>query len=109
MALHGPHHGAQKSTSSGTSLLVACASKLSAFSATGCPPNNGDPQWPHLPPAPAASFSRGARFRVLQAGQATIRLSVMAHLDVDLKECHGSDYVALTAINAFCAARCGRR
>ena len=30
--------------------------------------------------APAASFSRGARFRVLQAGQATIRESDMAHL-----------------------------
>ena len=83
MALHGPHHGAQKSTSRGMSLLLACVSKLWAFSATGCPPNSGAPQLPHLPLAPAASLSRGARFRVLQAGQATITVSVMANLDAD--------------------------
>ena len=35
MALQGPHHGAQKSTSSGMSLLAAWVSKLWAFSATG--------------------------------------------------------------------------
>src|SRR5258708_18774898 len=81
MALHGPHHGAQKSTTKGMSLLAACVSKLWAFRATGCPPNSGAPQWPHLPPAPAASFSRGARFSVLQLGQATKRLSAMANLD----------------------------
>jgi hypothetical protein len=27
IALHGPHHGAQKSTTTGTSLLVICAKK----------------------------------------------------------------------------------
>jgi hypothetical protein len=65
------------------SLLAACVSKLWAFSATGCPANRGAPQLPHLPLAPAASLSRGARFRVLQAGQATITVSVMANLDAD--------------------------
>jgi hypothetical protein len=43
---------------------------------------------------PAASFSRGARFRVLQAGQATIRVSVMANLADDLEECGEGDDVA---------------
>jgi hypothetical protein len=58
------------------SLFAACASKLAASSATGWPENNGDLHWPHLP-APPASLSRGARFKVLHDGQATMSISGM--------------------------------
>ncbi|KLD75110.1 hypothetical protein Y886_28865 [Xanthomonas hyacinthi DSM 19077] len=40
MVRHGPHHGAQKSTSSGMSLGSAQAAKVSAFNASGAPTNS---------------------------------------------------------------------
>lgn len=43
---HGPHHGAQKSTSNGTSLRARCLSKLVSSTASGWAVNSG--RW-HLP------------------------------------------------------------
>ena len=64
--LQGPHHGAQKSTTTGISLLFICLRKLSAFSVTGSWLNSA---LRHLPQAgPASSFSAGIRFVVLQNG-----------------------------------------
>ena len=60
MALHGPHHGAQKSTSRGMSLLLACVSKLWAFSATGWPREQGRPA--------VAALAAGARRQLLARG-----------------------------------------
>jgi len=64
---HGPHHSAQKSTSSGIPLLFRWASKLRAPKVTGWPSNSALPQRPHLPPA--VSLSYGTRFAVERAGQ----------------------------------------
>ena len=66
----GPHQVAQKSTSSGMSLLVACAPKLAAVRTKGCFRNSSDPHRPHLPPARSLSF--GTRFAVEHDGQITI-------------------------------------
>lgn len=67
ICLQGPHHAAQKSTSSGIPLLLRCASKLVAPSVTGWASKRAPPQRPHLPPA--VSLSRGTRFAVEQVGQ----------------------------------------
>src|SRR5271154_3755227 len=40
MAMHGPHQGAQKSTTRGRSLRVRCLSKLAAVSSMGLPSNS---------------------------------------------------------------------
>src|SRR5699024_145101 len=47
ITLHGPHHGAQKSTNTGTSPCTACWRKLFTPRSTGCPANKGLLQCPH--------------------------------------------------------------
>lgn len=64
---HGPHQGAQKSTSTGMSLRVTCCVKLFGASSIGCAVNKA---FLHLPQVGCAvSFSEGTRFTALQCGQ----------------------------------------
>src|ERR1700693_3935418 len=69
MPRHGPHQGAQKSTSTGKSLRAMKASNTASVRATGVPSNSGAPHLPHF--GSSASLSSGARFDVKQREQAT--------------------------------------
>jgi len=64
IALHGPHHGAQKSTITGTSFLVIWARNTAALTDGGANPNNG--RW-HFPQFIALfSLCAGMRLSALQ-------------------------------------------
>ena len=67
MLRQGAHHGAQKSTSTGSSLRPTWRSKLPASSSSGRPTNSGWWQRPQL--GLAARRSRGTRFTAAQCGQ----------------------------------------
>jgi hypothetical protein len=66
---HGPHHGAQKSTTIGRSDRAMWASKLSSSSETGLPVNSGSLQRPQRACSPRRSSS--TRFTVTQWGHTT--------------------------------------
>src|SRR3954452_14366015 len=69
----GPHHCAQKSTSTGISLRWMWISKLVTETGTGRPVKRAWWHWPHL--ALRASFPLGIRFTLLQCGQTMCRTS----------------------------------
>jgi hypothetical protein len=71
----GPHHGAQKSTSSGSSLRSAWALKWSTPSTSGCAVNSG--WWQRPQDGPSASRAAGTRLSEWQCGQARVVVSVM--------------------------------
>ena len=75
MVRQGPHQGAQKSTSSGSSARPAWMSKLAASSATGCASNRRLPQRPQT--GASVSRVRGTRLSVWQCGHATSRASLI--------------------------------
>jgi hypothetical protein len=52
---HGPHQGAQKSTTMGRSDLVTCRSKLSSFNGTGFPVNSASLHRPQRACSPIRS------------------------------------------------------
>lgn len=52
MIKHGPHQGAQKSTTTGMSFRVTWVSKVAFVNVIGCPTNNGPWHRPHLGPSP---------------------------------------------------------
>jgi hypothetical protein len=66
IALHGPHQGAQKSTTTGTSLLESCAVKAALFTDLGSEPNKGTWHLPQLISLPRRWA--GMRFTALQEG-----------------------------------------
>jgi hypothetical protein len=72
--LHGPHHGAQKSTTTGISFLLICLEKLSDRSSSGWAENSS--RW-HFPQR-GASFRRsiGIRLTAAQCGQTICRESL---------------------------------
>jgi hypothetical protein len=78
MALHGPHHAAQKSTTTGISLRWMCTMKLFVVAALGAPVNIAWWQRPHL--ALFAGFSAGMRFTLWQCGQTMCRGSLITVL-----------------------------
>ena len=53
--LHGPHHGAQKSTTTGISFLPMCLEKLSARNSSGWAANKS---WLHFPQRSASTMRR---------------------------------------------------
>ena len=57
---HGPHHGAQKSTTSGTSSTRDALARVAASTSMALPGMSGALQVPHFGPEP--SFSSGTRF-----------------------------------------------
>ena len=69
----GPHHGAQKSTSTGSRVAPTTASKLASVSSSGWPCSKSLPQRPQA----GASSMRAAGRRLVapQCGQATCRVS----------------------------------
>src|SRR5688500_8993338 len=71
--LHGPHHAAQKSTTTGSSLRETKGSNVASSSATGLPSSSGAPHLPHFGSSP--SRARGTRFAVRQRGHASRSLS----------------------------------
>jgi hypothetical protein len=65
--LQGPHHSAQKSTTTGMELRVTCFTRAAPSSSAGCPVKSGAR---HLPQrAASAGFSGGNRFTAEQEGQ----------------------------------------
>ena len=62
----GPHHGAQKSTTTGTSLLAICAFRPAVLSAAGCWLNKAWWHLPHDSSALPSSLSLGTRLVLLQ-------------------------------------------
>jgi len=79
--LHGPHHGAQKSTTTGISFLPMCLEKLSARNSSGWAANKS---WLHFPQR-GASLRRcaGIRLTAVQWGQTICRESLKPfHLHV---------------------------
>src|SRR4029079_11655579 len=80
---HGPHHGAQKSTTTGSSDAAMAESKTSADGLAIGSPGAPSAAW-HLPQrVSAASLTNGSRLRCPHDGQATIApllsRSAMAH------------------------------
>lgn len=76
MVRHGPHQGAQKSTSNGRADRSAWRLKLASVRTTGAPENSGCLHWPHVPVlSPPANRTAGRRFNVWQCGQAIICVS----------------------------------
>ena len=71
----GPHHGAQKSTTSGMSLRVACMSKSLAVNAIGCPVNSCSWHWPHF--EPSTRRMSGTRLMAWHRGHTICRSSLM--------------------------------
>src|SRR5574343_1408805 len=69
----GPHHGAQKSTTTGRSLRVMWRSKWVLPSSSGSPVNSGRLHCPHCGPSP--SLAEGMRLTAAQCGQTTCRFS----------------------------------
>jgi hypothetical protein len=67
---HGPHHGAQKSTSNGMSDRSASATKFAAVRTTGSPFRSAMPQRPHF--ASANILRSGTRLVVPHAEQPNI-------------------------------------
>ncbi len=67
IARHGPHHGAQKSISTGSGLASIAASKLSSASSTGRPSSRGLPQRPQT--GSSARRSTGMRLVAPQPAQ----------------------------------------
>src|SRR5471030_2936393 len=67
MVLHGPHHGAQKSTSTGMSLRSICLRKRAADNSSGSPVNSAFWHLPHT--GCCASLAAGTRFTASQWGQ----------------------------------------
>lgn len=65
--LQGPHHGAQKSTTTGRSLRVTCFLKAAPLKSGGWASKSGWRHWPHR----GSSVSRpvGTRFTAWQRGQ----------------------------------------
>jgi hypothetical protein len=75
MARQGPHHAAQKSTSTGNSVLPIIRSKASVLlSSMGRPANKGAWQRPQSGKLPAASRVSGALFSPPQLGQTMMTL-----------------------------------
>ena len=70
----GPHHGAQKSTTTGRSVLPTTASKLASVSSTGSPASSACPQRPQVGSSP--SRAAGTRLVAAQWAQAMCRASV---------------------------------
>src|SRR5687767_15470389 len=68
--LHGPHHGAQQSTSTGTELPLSTTDTLSEFSSIGCPCKICSLHLPHLGLSPRRSV--GTRLAVLQLAQVRV-------------------------------------
>ena len=66
--LHGPHHSAQKSTSTGSSVACAKRASESPSIAVGVAGSSGSWQLPHL--GPSSSRASGTRLRVRQWAQA---------------------------------------
>src|SRR4051794_30659384 len=70
IARHGPHHAAQKSTTTGSSLRETKRSKRASSIATGLPSSKAVP---HLPQTGSSCVRpASSRFAVLQWGQMTI-------------------------------------
>ena len=65
--LHGPHHGAQKSTSSGRSLRSTWRENVAVVNSMGSPVNKGCWQRPQL--GCSDSFAVGTRLMDWQCGQ----------------------------------------
>lgn len=65
--LQGPHQGAQKSTTKGTSLRVSCRSKVWSVSVMGCPVKNGSLHFPQRGLSPSRAL--GIRFGDWQCEQ----------------------------------------
>src|SRR5712691_6991271 len=79
MAWHGPHHSAQKSTTTGSSVRVTAASKVASLTGTGLPSASGALHLPHT--GPSASRSAGTRLRVEHPGQPISKVSSLKHAD----------------------------
>src|SRR5690349_6938947 len=74
MVRQGPHHGAQKSTSTGISLRSICFRKRPVERSTGCPVNKG--RW-HLPQVASSSRrTEGTRLTASQWGQTICKFSM---------------------------------
>src|SRR5690348_14323697 len=70
---HGPHHGAQKSTSTGSVARSTCAANAAASTATGAPARTSSLQRGHLGCSPARAAGR--RISEWHWGQATSSVS----------------------------------
>src|SRR6185369_133241 len=81
IARHGPHHEAQQSTISGTS-LATLRSKVAAVSANGLRGKSGSLQLPHDGPWP--SLSRTTRLAVAQCGQTTLSVPTLETVSIRL-------------------------
>src|SRR5688500_6329948 len=68
--LHGPHQGAQQSTSTGTELPLSTTDTLSEFNSIGCPCKICSLHLPHLGLSPRRSV--GMRLVVLQLAQVRV-------------------------------------
>jgi hypothetical protein len=84
MDRQGPHHGAQKSTSTGIWLRATCFSKRELDSSSGIPVNRALPQVPQT--GLCASLANGTRFTASQCGQTMWRASSGALLEADWEE-----------------------
>lgn len=85
MARHGPHQGAQTSTTTGSELLVSCRSNMAASMSAGTPVNKGRLHLPHFAFKP--SLSPGRRLTAPQCTQTTVSslfISQNQRLFVDL-------------------------
>src|SRR5207247_400015 len=69
ITLQGPHHGAQKSTTTGMSLFWVWAVKFALLSSIGWPVNTLFLHRPHF--GASAALSRGSRLVVSQWGHTT--------------------------------------
>src|SRR4051794_27485686 len=76
MARQGPHHAAQKSTTTGSSVRSTATAKLALVTGTGWPSRRGVLHLPHTGASP--SRSAGTRLSVAHAGQPISTSSVYA-------------------------------
>lgn len=84
MMRHGPHHAAQKSTTTGSSVPATKVSKFSSVSSIGAAESRALPQRPHTGSSP--SRSSGTRLVERQWGQARC----MANSEVDFISAHAA-------------------
>src|SRR5215208_1159301 len=94
MALQGPHHSAQKSTTTGMALCWMWVAKLLAETAIGPPVNRGLWQRPHF--ASRADLASGIRLIASQCGQTICRASALIAL-TSANRCAPADAVSQCA------------
>jgi hypothetical protein len=109
IARHGPHHAAQKSTRTGSSVLPTIRSKSSAvLSSTGRPSNRGARQRPQFGRHPAVSRGSGALFRPPQLGQTIMTLLSKALHSVETWSTRSYRVAAHSRRRPLPAAHCRR-